>query len=104
MSRSFPCIFRKPCTTARSCALQLVHTHALLAEVEREWEVGMRLNQLAEADGSLPGFMGVGAGTQFLESAVICLDNNISSQTPQDTMTVKVHHAQSPGKGAVAVT
>ncbi len=42
--------------------LQLVHTHALLAEVEREWEVGMRLNQLAEEDGSLPGFMGVGAG------------------------------------------
>lgn len=42
--------------------LQLVHQHAPLAEVEREWEVGMRLNQLAEVDGSLPGFMGVGAG------------------------------------------
>ena len=39
-----------------------MHTHAPLAEVEREWEVGMRLNQLAEEDGSLPGFMGVGAG------------------------------------------
>ena len=42
--------------------LQLVHSHAPLAEVEREWEVGMRLNQLAEVNGSLPGFMGVGAG------------------------------------------
>lgn len=42
--------------------MQIVHTHAPLAEVEREWEVGMRLNQLAEEDGSLPGFMGVGAG------------------------------------------
>lgn len=42
--------------------VQIVHTHALLAEVEREWEVGMRLNQLAEEDGTLPGFMGVGAG------------------------------------------
>lgn len=42
--------------------MQIVHSHAPLAEVEREWEVGMRLNQLAEHDGSLPGFMGVGAG------------------------------------------
>ena len=42
--------------------MQWVHQHALLAEVEREWEVGMRLNQLAYKDGSLPGFMGVGAG------------------------------------------
>ena len=39
-----------------------MHRHALLAEVEREWEVGLRLGFLAEDDGSLPGFMGTGAG------------------------------------------
>lgn len=39
---------------------QVVYKHALLAEVEREWEVGSRLAFLAEADGSLPGFMGTG--------------------------------------------
>lgn len=33
----------------------------MLAEIEREWEVGSRLAFLAEADGSLPGFMGTGA-------------------------------------------
>ena len=42
--------------------VQIVHRHALLAEVEREWEVGTRLGFLAEPDGSLPGFMGTGAG------------------------------------------
>ena len=42
--------------------MQVVHKHALLAEVEREWEVGLRLGFLAEEDGSLPGFMGTGAG------------------------------------------
>ena len=28
-----------------------------MADVEREWEVGRRLNFLAEADGSLPGVL-----------------------------------------------
>eukprot|EP00884_Botryococcus_braunii_P018754 jgi/Botrbrau1/5562/Bobra.0023s0045.1 len=42
--------------------LKIVHRHAPLAEVEREWEVGRRLDHLADPDGNLPGFMGVGAG------------------------------------------
>lgn len=33
---------------------QVVHRHAPLAEVEREWEVGRRLDHLADADGNLP--------------------------------------------------
>ncbi|MCJ1422150.1 hypothetical protein MMC29_000029 [Sticta canariensis] len=41
--------------------VKIVHRHALLAEVEREWEVGTRLGFLAEPDGSLPGFMGTGS-------------------------------------------
>ncbi|KAK9822580.1 hypothetical protein WJX74_006685 [Apatococcus lobatus] len=40
---------------------QSLANFAGMADVEREWEVGRRLNFLAEADGSLPGFMGVGA-------------------------------------------
>ena len=69
--------------------MQLVHTHALLAEVEREWEVGMRLNQLAEVDGSLPGFMGVGAGIH--KSAVIYLQYNTLPQIIQHSMMVESH-------------
>ncbi|KAK9792705.1 hypothetical protein WJX73_008294 [Symbiochloris irregularis] len=41
--------------------VKVVHRHALLAEVEREWEVGTRLGFLAEPDGTLPGFMGTGS-------------------------------------------
>lgn len=60
---------RRSCVTAaqvRLCPhaswhLQVVHRHALLAEVEREWEVGTRLGFLAEPDGTLPGFMGTGS-------------------------------------------
>ena len=47
-----------------------MHRHALLAEVEREWEVGLRLGVLAEEDGSLPGFMGTGAGVHSAPAAL----------------------------------
>lgn len=51
----------QPCMITILMCYQVVHRHALLAEVEREWEVGTRLGFLAEPDGSLPGFMGTGA-------------------------------------------
>ena len=66
--------------------MQLVHTHALLAEVEREWEVGMRLNQLAEADGSLPGFMGVGAGVCALRLPIVLFGVSLMIVPLSDTV------------------
>ncbi|KAK9811650.1 hypothetical protein WJX72_007662 [[Myrmecia] bisecta] len=42
--------------------LKVCHQGALLADLEREWEVGRILNDMTKPELALPGFMGIGIG------------------------------------------
>ena len=44
--------------------LKWAHKRAILAPMEREWQVGRRLNALACPDGTLPGFARSGMGVR----------------------------------------
>ena len=47
-----------------SQVLKVSYSAALLSNIKREWEIGRRLNSLAEPQHALNGYMGTGAGIQ----------------------------------------
>ena len=47
-----------------SQVLKVSYSAALLSNIKREWEIGRRLNSLAEPATALNGYMGTGAGVE----------------------------------------